>query len=169
MSRGDYSLDLVVAFGRGVAGHYWTLRLHDLKPWAGPPSKSCTCTNGFSGSLRLATFLTSKPTGIYIIFVVISLWSLIISPRLRIVSGPKVMGMCPAKSRVIGGQRRLGLLLPLFRGFDFSDNPPETELGRSDGFRFKGVTLGFLLSQLSTLPLPSTEIYFCRKLTVIII
>lgn len=40
------------------------------------------------------------------------------------VSGPRVMGKMgrPAESKVMGGQSRLGLLLPLFRAFaGFSD------------------------------------------------
>lgn len=49
------------------------------------------------------------------------------SPRLWIVSGPRVMGKMgrPAESNVIGGQRRLGLLLPLFLALTFSDDPAE--------------------------------------------
>lgn len=42
------------------------------------------------------------------------------------VSGPRVIGKIgrPAESRVMGGQRRLGLLLPLFLAFTtFSDEP----------------------------------------------
>lgn len=46
------------------------------------------------------------------------------------VSGPRVMGKIgrPAESRVMGGHRRFGLLLPLFLALTFSDDPVD------DGF-----------------------------------
>lgn len=51
------------------------------------------------------------------------------SPKLWMVRGPRVMGNMgrPAESRVMGGHRRLGLLLlPLFldRPFSEDDDPP---------------------------------------------
>lgn len=47
------------------------------------------------------------------------------SPKLWIVSGPRVMGKIgrPAESKVMGGHRRFGLLLPLFLALTFSEDP----------------------------------------------